>query len=155
MLPAYLRRTDTIEELIPWLYLKGISTSDFGEALQALVGEKAKGLSANVVVRLKEQWGNEYDAWMKRDLSEKQYVYVWADGIHVKVRLEDDANKKQCILVLMGATADGHKELVAVLDGYRKSEQSWSELLLDLKQRGLLQHRRSPWATARSASGRP
>ena len=124
--------------------------------MQALVGEKAKGFSANVVVRLKEQWGNEYDAWMKRDLSEKQYVYVWADGIHVKVRLEDDANKKQCILVLMGATADGHKELIAVLDGYRKSEQSWSELLLDLKQRGLLQqHRRSPWATARSASGRP
>jgi transposase-like protein len=137
VLPAYLRRTDAIEELIPWLYLKGISTSDFGEALQALVGEKAKGLSANVVVRLKEQWGHEYDAWMKRDLSEKQYVYVWADGIHVKVRLEDDANKKQCILVLMGATADGSKELIAVLDGYRESEQSWSELLLGMKQRGL------------------
>jgi putative transposase len=137
VLPAYLRRTDTIEELIPWLYLKGISTSDFGEALQALVGEKAKGLSANVVVRLKEQWGHEYDEWMKRDLSEKQYVYVWADGIHVKVRLEDDANKKQCILVLMGATADGKKELIAVLDGYRESEQSWSELLLDSKHRGL------------------
>ena len=137
VLPAYLRRTDAIEELIPWLYLKGISTSDFGEALQALVGEKAKGLSANVVVRLKEQWGHEYDAWMKRDLSEKQYVYVWADGIHVKVRLEDDANKKQCILVLMGATADGSKELIAVLDGYRESEQSWSELLLGMKQQGL------------------
>jgi len=137
VLPAYLKRTDSIEELIPWLYLKGISTSDFGEALQALVGEKAKGLSANVVVRLKEQWANEYDAWMKRDLSEKKYVYVWADGIHVKVRLEDDARKKQCILVLMGATADGKKELIAVLDGYRESEQSWSELLLDLKQRGL------------------
>lgn len=74
---------------------------------------------------------------MKRDLSEKQYVYLWADGIHVKVRLEDDANKKQCILVLMGATADGQKELIAVLDGYRESEQSWSELLLNLKQRGL------------------
>ncbi len=132
VLPAYLRRTDAIEELIPWLYLKGISTSDFGEALQALVGEKAKGLSANVVVRLKDQWSTEYDAWMKRDLSEKQYVYVWADGIHVKVRLEDDARKKQCILVLMGATADGHKELIADLDGYRESEQSWSELLLGL-----------------------
>ncbi len=137
ILPAYLKRTDAIEELIPWLYLKGISTSGFGEALQALVGERAKGLSANVIVRLKEQWGNEYDEWMKRDLSEKQYVYVWADGIHVKVRLEDDAGKKQCILVLMGATADGKKELIAVLDGYRESEQSWSELLLDLKQRGL------------------
>ena len=125
VLPAYLKRTAAIEELIPWLYLKGISTGDFGEALQALVGEKAKGLSANVVVRLKEQWGTEYDEWMKRDLSGKQYVYVWADGIHVKVRLEDDANKKQCLLVLMGATAGG------------KREQSWSELLLDLKHRGL------------------
>ena len=137
VLPAYLRRTAAIEELIPWLYLKGVSTGDFQEALQALVGEKAKGLSANVVVRLKEQWADEYDTWCKRDLSEKQYVYVWADGIHVKVRLEDDANKKQCILVLMGATADGAKELIAVLDGYRESEQSWSELLLDLKHRGL------------------
>ena len=137
VLPAYLRRTDAIEELIPWLYLKGVSTGDFGEALQSLVGERAKGLSANVVVRLKEQWADEYDQWMQRDLSGKHYVYVWADGIHAKVRLEDDANKKQCILVLMGATADGKKELIAVLDGYRESEQSWSELLLDLKQRGL------------------
>ena len=137
VLPAYLKRTAAIEELIPWLYLKGISTGDFGEALQALVGEKAKGLSANVVVRLKQQWGDEYDEWMKRDLCGKQYVYVWADGIHVKVRLEDEANKKQCLLVLMGATADGKKELIAVLDGYRESEQSWSELLLDLKHRGL------------------
>ena len=137
VLPAYLKRTDAIEDLIPWLYLKGISTGDMGEALQALVGERAGGLSANVVVRLKEQWADEYDAWMQRDLSEKEYVYVWADGIHVKVRLEDDANKKQCMLVLMGATADGKKELIAVLDGYRESEQSWSELLLDLKQRGL------------------
>jgi len=88
VLPAYLRRTAAIEELIPWLYLKGVSTSDFGETLQALVGEKAKGLSANVVVRLKEQWADEYDAWMKRDLSEKQYVYVWADGIYAKVRIQ-------------------------------------------------------------------
>ncbi|QDU89496.1 Transposase, Mutator family [Pirellulimonas nuda] len=137
VLPAYLRRTDAIEELIPWLYLKGISTSDFGEALQALVGEKAKGLSANVVVRLKEQWSDEYGAWSQRDLSDKRYVYVWADGIHAKVRLEDEANRKQCFLVLMGATADGKKELIAVEDGYRESEQSWSELLLGLKKRGL------------------
>ena len=137
ILPAYLRRTEAIEELIPWLYLKGISTSDFSEALQALVGERAKGLSANVVVRLKEQWSDEYDTWMKRDLTGKHYVYIWADGIHAKVRLEDGANKKQCMLVVMGATADGKKELISVLDGYRESEQSWSELLLDLKQRGL------------------
>ena len=137
VLPPYLKRTNSIEELIPWLYLKGISTGDFSEALQALVGERAKGLSANVVVRLKEQWSDEYEAWSKRDLSQKHYVYVWADGIHVNVRLEDDANKKQCILVLIGATADGRKELIAILDGYRESEQSWSELLLDLKHRGL------------------
>src|SRR5690606_9356387 len=91
VLPAYLRRTDAIEELIPWLYLKGISTSDFGEALQALVGEKATGRSANVVVRLKEQWSDEYDAWNRRHLAAQQYVYVWADGIHAKVRLEDEA----------------------------------------------------------------
>jgi transposase-like protein len=138
VLPAYLRKTEAIEELIPWLYLKGISTGDFAEALQALVGERAAGLSANVVVRLKEQWCQEYEEWSRRDLSGKHYVYIWADGIHAKVRLEDDANKKQCLLVLMGATADGQKELIAVLDGYRESEQSWSELLLDLKQRGLV-----------------
>lgn len=102
-----------------------------------MVGERAKGLSANVIVRLKEKWSEEYDQWCQRDLTGKKYVYVWADGIHAKVRLEDDANKKQCVLVLMGATADGKKELIAVLDGYRESEQSWSELLLSLKQRGL------------------
>jgi transposase-like protein len=90
-----------------------------------------------VIVRLKESWSREYDAWMNRDLTGKQYVYVWADGIHAQVRLEDEPNSKQCLLVLMGATADGVKELITVLDGYRESEQSWSELLLDLKQRGL------------------
>lgn len=137
ILPAYLRKSPAIEELIPWLYLKGISTGDFQDALRALVGQQAQGLSPNVIVRLKEQWSSEYEAWMQRDLSGKQYVYLWADGIHVKVRLEDDANKKQCLLVLMGATPEGTKELIAVLDGYRESEQSWSELLLDLKQRGL------------------
>ena len=137
VLPAYLRRTAAIEELIPWLYLKGVSTGSFQEALQALVGEKAKGLSANVIVKLKEQWTEEYDQWRRRNLSEKQYVYIWADGIHTKVRLEDEGSQKQCILVVMGATADGKKELLAVEDGYRESEQSWSELLLDLKQRGL------------------
>ncbi len=137
VLPRYLRKTKAIEELIPWLYLKGISTGDFSEALQALVGEKAQGLSANVIVRLKEQWTGEYDEWSQRDLSKKQYVYVWADGIHVNVRLEDDANKRQCILVLMGATADGRKELIALQDGYRESKQCWKELLLDIQQRGL------------------
>jgi transposase-like protein len=137
ILPPYLRRSKAIDELIPWLYLKGISTGDFTEALQALVGEDAPALSVNVVVRLTQQWSQEYDAWSRRDLSEKQYVYVWADGIHVNVRLEDEANQRQCLLVLMGATADGQKELIAVVDGYRESGQSWYELLLGLKQRGL------------------
>jgi len=138
VLPAYLRRTDAIEELIPWLYLKGISTSDFGEALQALVGEKAKGLSANVVVRLKDQWSTEYDEWMKRDLSGKQ-IRLRLGGRHPCEGAfgRRCPQKKQCILVLMGATADGQKELIAILDGYRESEQSWSELLLGLKQCGL------------------
>jgi transposase-like protein len=123
--------------LIPWLYLKGISTGDFQEALQSLLGEDAKGVSANVVVRLKEKWGREYDEWNRRDLHGKEYVYLWADGIHANVRLEDEANKRQCMLVLMGATPDGRKELVAVVDGFRESKQSWRELLVDLKQRGL------------------
>jgi transposase-like protein len=137
ILPPYLRKSKSVEELIPWLYLKGISTGDFSDALQALVGENVSGFSANVVVRLKEQWSREYDAWSRRSLSEKQYVYLWVDGIYANVRLEDEANSRQCLLVVMGATADGNKHLIAVADGYRESKQSWLELLLDLKQRGL------------------
>jgi putative transposase len=137
ILPPYLRRSKSVDELIPWLYLKGVSTGDFQEALQSLLGENAKGLSANVVVRLKEQWSQEYEQWSRRDLSNKHYVYIWADGIHVNVRLEDAENKGQCLLVVMGTTADGHKELIAVMDGYRESKQSWYELMVDLKQRGL------------------
>jgi transposase-like protein len=134
ILPPYLRRSKAIDELIPWLYLKGVSTGDFSEALVALIGPQAKGLSANVVVKLKEQWQEEFTAWQQRDLSGKEYVYFWADGIYFNIRLEDD---RQCILVVVGATADGHKELVAVQDGYREDEQSWYELLVDLKRRGL------------------
>lgn len=137
ILPPYLRRSRTIEEFIPWLYLRGISTGDFTEAMTPLFGEDARGLSANVVVRLKEQWSAEYDQWKRRDLSDKQYVYLWVDGIYANVRLEDAANRRQCLLVVMGATADGKKELIAVEDGYRESEQSWREVLVDLKQRGL------------------
>jgi putative transposase len=137
LLPPYLRRSKTIEEFIPWLYLKGISTGDFSEALQTLLGEQAKGFSPSVIVRLKDQWTAEYEEWNRRDLREKQYVYIWADGIHVNVRLEDTENKRQCLLVVMGATAEGHKELVAVMDGYRESTQSWTELLVDLQRRGL------------------
>jgi putative transposase len=137
VLPPYLRRSKSVDELIPWLYLKGISTGDFSEALSALLGKDAPNLSPNVVVRLKEKWSQEYEAWSRRDLSQKHYLYVWADGIYVNVRLEDDANRRQCLLVLMGATSEGKKELIAVIDGYRESEQSWTELLLDLQQRGL------------------
>ena len=137
IVPPYLRRSKAIEEFIPWLYLKGISTGDFSQALQTLLGEQVKGLSPNVIVRLKEQWTAEYEEWNRRDLTGRQYVYLWADGIYVNIRLEDTQNKRQCLLVVMGATADGSKELLAVLDGYRESEQSWHELLIDLKQRGL------------------
>jgi putative transposase len=137
LLPPYLRRSKAIEEFIPWLYLKGISTGDFSETLQTLLGEQAQGLSANVIVRLKEQWTAEYEQWSRRDLMGRQYVYIWADGIHVNVRLEDTENKQQCLLVVMGATAEGHKELLAVQDGYRESTQSWTELLVDLQRRGL------------------
>jgi transposase-like protein len=137
VLPPYLRRSKSLDELIPWLYLKGISTGDFTEALQSLVGEDAPALSPNVVVRLTKQWAQEYDEWSHRELTEKQYVYVWADGIHVNVRLEDEARQRQCLLVLMGASPDGQKELITVVDGYRESEQSWYELLINLKNRGL------------------
>jgi len=137
ILPPYLRRTKSIEELIPWLYLKGISTGDFSEALAALLGPDAPGLSASTVVRLKEVWQHEYAVWNKRSLVDKRYVYFWVDGVHFNVRLEDTENQRQCILVVMGATPEGKKELVAVQDGYRESEQSWKELLLDLKARGL------------------
>jgi len=134
ILPPYLRRTKAIEELIPWLYLKGVSTGDFVEALGALLGTDAPGLSASTVVRLKQVWETDFKDWGRRDLSDKRYAYLWVDGIHFNIRLEEH---RQCILVVMGATADGKKELVAVQDGYRESEQSWKEVLLDLKARGL------------------
>ena len=134
ILPPYLRKTKSIEELIPWLYLKGVSTGDFTEALQALLGPNASGLSATTITRLISTWQQDYELWNKRSLEGKKYVYVWADGVHFNIRLEED---RQCILVLMGATAEGSKELIAVVDGYRESEQSWRELLLSCKQRGL------------------
>lgn len=137
ILPKYLRRSKSIEELLPWLYLKGISTGDFNEALQSLLGENAANLSPNTIVRLKEKWSREYDEFSQRDLSGKEYVYIWADGIHVNVRLESEGNQRQCILVLIGATPEGKKELIAVVDGFRESQQSWYELLVDLKNRGL------------------
>ena len=135
ILPPYLRKTKSLEELIPWLYLKGVSTGDFNEALTALVGPNCPGLSASTVTRLKACWEDEFQEWNQRSLEGKQYVYLWADGVHFNIRLEED---RQCILVLMGATADGHKELIAVVDGFRESEQSWKALLLDVKSRGLV-----------------
>jgi putative transposase len=134
ILPPYMRRSKSIETLLPILYLKGISTGDFSEALAALLGKDAPGLSPTAIIRLKDGWIDEHDAWQKRDLSAKRYVYVWADGIYLQARLEDE---KQCILVLIGATREGSKELVGFTDGARESAQDWRELLLDLKRRGL------------------
>jgi putative transposase len=134
ILPPYARRSKSLEVLIPILYLKGVSTGDFEEALLALLGKDAGGLSASTIGRLKDAWSDEHARWSKRDLSAKRYVYFWADGIHVQARLEDDA---QCLLVIIGATPEGKKELVGLIDGVRESTQSWRELLLDLKRRGL------------------
>lgn len=134
ILPPYLRRSKSIEDLLPWLYLKGISTGDFGEALSSLLGSGAPGLSPSTISRLKKGWKGDYDEWNRRDLSGKHYVYVWADGVYFQARLEE---QKQCVLVLMGSTPAGKKELISIQDGYRESEQSWFELLQDLKQRGL------------------
>ena len=142
LLPKYLRKTKSIEDMIPWLYLKGISTNDFPEALQSLLGENAKGLSASTITRLKAVWEQEYDEWNQRSLSGKRYVYIWADGIYCNVRFNSNEGRTKdenrlCLLVLMGATADGTKELIAVVDGQRESELSWKEILFSLKAKGL------------------
>ena len=134
ILPRYLKRVPSVDSLIPALYLKGVSTGDFSQALEAILGKQAPGLSANSVVRLKAVWEQEYQQWTRRDLSAKRYVYFWADGLHVNVRLDEE---RSCILVIMGADEHGTKELVAVSDGYRESTASWRELLLDLRRRGL------------------
>ena len=133
LLPPYLKRARSIEELIPWLYLKGVSTGDYQEALAALLGDQAKGLSANTVSRLKKQWEAEHAEWQKRGLSEQRYVYWWADGVYSNVRMDD----RLCLLVIIGVTEQGRKELVAVEDGRRESEASWKELLTGLRERGL------------------
>lgn len=134
ILPPYLRRTRSLDALIPALYLRGISTGDFTEALSEILGPNAPGLSATNVVRLKEGWQKDFEAWQRRDLSAKQYVYLWADAIYFNVRLSEE---RPCILVVMGSLADGTKELVAVADGQRESKLSWAALLSDLKRRGL------------------
>jgi transposase-like protein len=134
ILPRYLRRSKSLEELIPWLYLKGVSTGDFKDALAAILGRDAPGLSPSTIARLKDVWRGEHEAWRKRDLSGKEYVYVWVDGVHLQARMEEN---KHCILVVMGATSEGKKELIAIGDGYQESEQAWLELLLGLRRRGL------------------
>lgn len=136
LLPPYLRKTRSVEEVLPWLYLKGISTGDFQEALEALLGSDSKGLSASTISRLKSVWEQEQAAWGRRSLASKRYVYIWADGVYFNIR-SDDA--KQCILVIIGVTELGKKEFIAIEDGYRESEQSWSELLLRIKAQGLSQ----------------
>jgi transposase-like protein len=133
ILPPYLRKTKSIEILLPWLYLKGVSTGDFTDALAALLGKDAPGLSAATISRLKTVWQDEYNQWLQRDLSNKRYVYFWVDGIYCNVRMND----RQCLLVIIGATENGHKELVALEGGFRESEQSWIEVLVDIKRRGL------------------
>ncbi len=134
LLPPYLRKTKSVEEVLPWLYLKGISTGDFHEALQALLGSDAKGLSASTISRCKRVWEEEHETWSRRNLENKRYVYIWADGVYFNIR-SDDA--RQCILVIIGVTEHGRKEFIAIEDGYRESEQSWSELLLRIKAQGL------------------
>lgn len=134
ILPKYLRRIPSIDNLIPALYLKGISTNDFPSALSAILGEGVKGLSSTNIVRLKQFWEEDYREWSKRDLSGKEYVYFWVDGIYFNVRLDDE---RSCILIIMGADTEGNKELIAVQDGYRESKAAWKEMLLDLKKRGL------------------
>jgi len=136
ILPRYLRKANSVEELLPWLYLKGVSTGDFSEALEALLGPHAKGLSATTVTRLKADWWQDYEAWQKRNLGTRRFLYIWADGVYFKPLM---AEKKQYVLVLVGADEYGRKELMAMTDGFRESTQSWRELLLDLKRRGLKQ----------------
>ena len=133
LVPPYLKRSKSMEELLPWLYLKGVSTGEYQEALSAILGEHAPGLSANTVSRLKAKWSCEHQEWSRRNLSDKKYVYWWADGIYSNVRMDD----KVCLLVIIGATVDGKKELVAVEDGLRESAESWREVLTGLRCQGL------------------
>lgn len=135
IVPPYVRKSPRVSAALPWLYLKGISTGDMSEALHVLLGDDAKGLSANVVSRLKMQWADEQKKWSKRELSMARYVYWWADGIHTGLRSEQ--SEGQCLLVIIGVTPDGRKERVAIGDGYRESKDAWKEILLDLKARGL------------------
>lgn len=135
LLPPYLKRSRSVEEVLPWLYLKGISTGEFQEALQSLLGKEAEGLSATTISRLKTKWATEHQDWQKRSLQGKRYVYVWADGVYFNLR--NDENDRQCILVLIGVTDQGDKELLGLEAGFRESELTWKALLLRLIDQGL------------------
>ena len=134
LVPPFIKRTRSLEAAIPWLYLQGISSGNMCTALEALVGPEAKGLSANTVSRLKQQWSDEYNVWRQSDLSKDEWVYIWADGIYSGLRAEDE---KLCVLVVMGVNQRGEKHFLAIEDGVRESTQSWQEVLLKLKNRGL------------------
>ena len=134
ILPRWARRTRSLDALLPVLYLRGISTGDFQEALAALLGKDAPNLSPSVIARLKGDWQADYERWQQRDLSARRYVYIWADGVYLQARMEPQA---ECMLVMIGATPEGKKELVGFQVGVRESAQSWRELLVDLKARGL------------------
>jgi transposase-like protein len=134
ILPPYMRRSPKVAEVLPILYLRGLSTGDFREALPVLLGKDASGLSPTTITRLTAEWQKEYEDFRKGDLSDRDYVYVWADGVHFNIRLEEE---RLCTLVLMGARADGTKEVIAVEDGYRESAESWATLLRGLKKRGM------------------
>ena len=133
LVPPYLKRTKSIEDFIPWLYLKGISTGDMQATLESLLGEGIAGLSAGTVSRLKQSWEADYERWRQRDLSRRRYVYVWADGVYSNVRMDD----RLCLLVIVGSDDTGRKEVLAVVDGYRESEASWLEVLEQLEGQGL------------------
>lgn len=133
LVPPYLKRTKSMEEFLPWLYLRGVSTGDFSEALQHLLGKDAPGLSAATISRLKQGWESDYKVWQKRDLSKKRYAYIWADGVYSQVRQDD----RLCLLVIIGSDEQGQKELLALTDGYRESAASWEDVLSDLISRGL------------------
>lgn len=135
LLPPYLKRARSVEELLPWLYLKGVSSGDLSEALSSLLGTEAKGLSAATIGRVKGKWSAEHQTWQQRSLRQQHYVYIWADGIYFNIR----ADERQCILVVIGVTDKGHKELLGLESGYRESELSWKSLLLRLKDQGLAQ----------------
>ena len=135
ILPRWARRTRSLDALLPILYLRGVSMGDFGEALAALLGKDAPNLSPSVIARLRGEWEADYSRWQRRDLSARRYVYVWADGVCLQARMEPQA---ECLPVLIGATPEGRKELLGFQVGVRESAQSWRELLVDLKARGLI-----------------